>query len=426
MKKLAIILLFYCLYQQGACQEKSLSSQQLTNKEVEEIFLTQNLSLLAERYKIQHAEALKLQASYWPNPEFAVEEINLFSNKTAEKLPSLIGSYGQRQQISIAVEQLIETAGKRKKRIELQDLLLQSAEIDFAELLRNLKYELRIMLLELQQTQAEESLVKEQVQLLEELLKSYEKQAAAGNIAEVDVLRIKTENQHIKFELQEISNRKILRYTALKNLINLPANQDITLNNLLVIDQYIPINRPDAYIHEALLQRSDLQLANQEIAIAKQQETIARAEAKPDLRLGVAYDRGGNIMRDFIGLSLRSELPIFNRNKGAIKAATLAVQHKELLKEKLQQQLSNEITATISRLALQQAHLESWDPALQLRMQQTLHSYSKNLQANNLSLLAFLDFMQAYSTHQRTLLTAQEEYLKTVEELQFTIGKDIL
>ena len=48
---------------------------------------------------------------------------------------------------------------------------------------------------------------------------------------------------------------------------------------------------------------------------------LQNAMKTPDVAVSIGYDRGGNIMKDFIGLGVSMDLPIFDRNKGNIRGS---------------------------------------------------------------------------------------------------------
>lgn|SRR5690554_361553 len=98
----------------------------LNRTELETLFLKNNLSLLAENLSISKAEAKVIQAKVWPNPTLSIEDVNLWRPKSIgneELIPPLVGNFGRNQQFSIGFEQLIITAGKRKKLIELKKIV---------------------------------------------------------------------------------------------------------------------------------------------------------------------------------------------------------------------------------------------------------------------------------------------------------------
>lgn len=114
----------------------------------ETIFLKENLLLIAEKLQIEQAEALLMQAKLWPNPSLNIEEVNLWASQRqlsyfGEELPPLIGNRGRNQQISIELEQLILTAGKRRKLMAIEEVSVDLSRQYFEDLLRNLRTEFR-------------------------------------------------------------------------------------------------------------------------------------------------------------------------------------------------------------------------------------------------------------------------------------------
>ncbi len=114
-----------------------------SRKNAETLFLQNNLSLIAERLNIDIAQAQIIQAKVWPNPTFSLNEINLWRNTGAEELPAIWGNYGRYQEFGASLEQLVYTAGKRKKMIAIEQVGSDMAVEYYKNFLRNLKMEFR-------------------------------------------------------------------------------------------------------------------------------------------------------------------------------------------------------------------------------------------------------------------------------------------
>src|SRR5690606_1026474 len=130
----------------------------LNKQQYEELFLKQNLLLIAEKYNIDQASALLLQAKLWPNPSISIDEVNLWSTKKPlasldRPLPPIFGDIAKNTQCSAQIEQLIQTAGKRKKRIAVEQISVDIAIQQFEEILRNLKLDFRTNISRLQYLQ---------------------------------------------------------------------------------------------------------------------------------------------------------------------------------------------------------------------------------------------------------------------------------
>jgi len=133
LSKLVRIYLLLQIAVQGICfrvlaQTGSADTLKLTITEAEERFLKNNLQLLAQHYNIDIANAKVITARLFPNPNFS---INNGVAGTDESNPTAEQSAG--------LSQLIITAGKRNKNIQLAKIGAEQARYQFFDLLRTLK-----------------------------------------------------------------------------------------------------------------------------------------------------------------------------------------------------------------------------------------------------------------------------------------------
>src|ERR1700743_2683238 len=104
----------------------------ITIKQAEDRFLKNNLTLIAQRYSIDNASAQVITARLFQNPDFS------FGNGIyANGVPN---AYNEQ---TYGLSQLITTAGKRNKNIQLAKLGVEQAKFQFFDLLRTLKFTLR-------------------------------------------------------------------------------------------------------------------------------------------------------------------------------------------------------------------------------------------------------------------------------------------
>ena len=123
------------------CMVSTLQAQSNTIQDLEAQFLQNNYLLIANKLNIDKADAEIVQEKLWNNPTLSISEVNLWKTYQIEEQPYLFGKYGKNQQVSVELEQLIETAGKRKKRVAIKQLEKNNALFDYEELLRELKKE---------------------------------------------------------------------------------------------------------------------------------------------------------------------------------------------------------------------------------------------------------------------------------------------
>lgn len=419
---LSILVLSTCISQ---AQEKK-QALKLSKEEIETLFLEQNLDLLAKKLEISQAEAQLIQARLWPNPTFEISEVNVWRTTDIEEQPIIFGNWGTSQQISLHLEQEIETAGKRRKRIDLQKLSIEERQTDFEIILRESKLSLRNTLTSIQVLQQQQEIYQKQIDNTNLLITGYKNQLNQGNISQSEYIRLKAAQLQFKKELVDVSKELEEALKELKNFINIGTNTPIYVTNELDIpNKLVSELQIEDWIIHAQENRPDIMLNDNLINQAKKQVEIEKAERTPNITLGVDYDRGGNIMRDFVGFGLSFDLPIFDRNKGNIKEAKLGVQIAELEAQNKKNEIANDIIEALRNYTQAQDLYNQIDADYELQLDRLLEAYVKNFQKKNVSMIEYLDFVEAYVDNKNILLETKKELNEQLENLQFAIGKDI-
>jgi cobalt-zinc-cadmium efflux system outer membrane protein len=418
------ITLFLLLGLNSKLFSQEAVENRLRKEEIEQVFLAHNLTLMAQRFHMQQAEAAVLQAKLWPNPTISISEVNLWKNPSSESFPALIGNYGKYQQVAIELEQTIEMAGKRKKRVQLQLLEKENARLQFEELLRNLKYDLRSQCLELQILQEKEKLYNSQVDIFQTLANSYQNQWKEGNVSELDYLRIQSESIAFGNKLNEIQQEKITKMNEVARYLG-DKGTALTISDTIGIPHFLQ-GKKQEWKMMALDNRSDYKIIHNELKKSDAQLKIEKAERIPDLQVSMNYDRGGNIMRDFIGLGVAMDLPLFNRNQGNIKIAKLELEKNKVEIEQFRIDIEREIDFLSERLSNLETSLKTTDIGFDGKLDVALERYVRNFQQRRLTIVEFIDFINNYMENKESILERRAKYLQYKEELMYLIGKDIV
>ena len=428
-KQWVLALLFLFLVTELAAQQPVIFSRQ----EAEAVFLKQNLSLIAEKLEIPKAEAAVLQAKLWPNPTLSVDEVNLWASRSqieiaGEELPPLFGESGKHQQFSIGLEQLIQTAGKRKKLMALEQVSADKAAQYFEDLLRNLKIEFRNQLTELQFLQFHKKVYDSQIDAISQLTQSYGKQVELGHIPRGEFIRLKALELQFSKNSKDIGNEINEAQKELKQLMRLPAESNlvITDENFLVNTDSLKLLNLNNLIESAKANRADLKIAELDGQHYQKLHDFKKAQRIPDITFKAGYDRGGNILYNFIGFGFDIDLPIFNRNQGNIKAAKIGMEQSGFLYEEKTLSVENELVMAYQNLSEAIAFYEKIDPEYEDTLDTLLNSYSRNFRERNISLLEFIDFLEAYMENKEIILESGKEVHQRAEALNYAIGQDII
>lgn len=399
----------------------SVNAQSFTLKDLEGQFLKNNALLIANKYNIDKADVEIIQEKLWQNPTLSISEVNLWKTYAVEEQPYLIGKYGKNQQISVELEQLIETAGKRRKRVALKQIEKQTTLFEFEELLRTLKKDLRLTYYTLNRIHSEEKQLNQMIELLTKMSEQFKHQVELKNIPKVDFYRIQSELLGLKTERIELEKQKL---EALKQLRIFTNNKELAFHTLSFDAKVSPKQLPLNMIELAKRQNIGLKKQLNELERAEKALIVQKANRTPDLIAQVNYDRGGNIMRDFMGFGVSIDLPIFNNNKQNVKLAELAISQEKSYQSALEINLEEEITQLETQFKLIEDTMKEW-PVEQLNEQtKMIENFKKHLLNRQVTLLEFIDFIQAYREANRGYIQLEEAYNQTIEELQYIVGND--
>ena len=404
------------------CMVSTLQAQSYTIQDLEAQFLQKNYLLIANKLNIDKADAEIVQEKLWNNPTLSISEVNLWKTYQIEEQPYLFGKYGKNQQISVELEQLIETAGKRKKRVAIKQLEKNNALFDYEELLRELKKELRQSFYTLSRINQEENQLQNMLNLFTQMSNQYERQSKLQNVSKADFYRIQTELLGLQKESVLLENEKI---DGLNKLRLLTQNSELNIDQLQFETSIKSQNQlPFDLKNSAKNQNIGLKKQENELNLAKNQLILEKAQRTPDLTFQLNYDRGGNIMRDFVGVGVSVDLPIFNTNKGNIKAAKISIEQQLANQNAYQLELDQSIDRLQNQLKKIEETLNFWSSEKEQEQNLMIENYKKHLQNKHITLMEFIDFTQAYREAQQAYLELQETYEHTYEELQYIVGKD--
>ncbi|NIK73575.1 cobalt-zinc-cadmium efflux system outer membrane protein [Thermonema lapsum] len=429
-KYAGVTIISFIFYIQAIAQD----TLKLNRQQCEAIFLKENLLLIAERLEISKAEAMKLQASLWPNPTVSLDEINLWATQKqlgvfGEELPGFNGgNFGRNQQISFSIEQLILTAGKRKKLMALEQVNVDKSQQYFQDLLRHLKYEFRLQLTQLQYLQFKRAIYLNQISSVRQLTHAYQRQVDLGNIPKGEYIRLKALELEISKQINELNKEINEVQKELKLLMRLPANVYLILSDddyLKNIESFKSLSL-SALLDTAKSIRPDLKLAELEQTYFSKLYAYEKAQRTPNLTLKGGYDRGGNFMYNFVGFGVAMDLPIFNRNQGNIRYANLGIEQSKILYEQQFLTVANEIALAWQNLNTSIRFFESIEPNYEKTLDDLLNAYTKNLANRSISLLEYLDFLDAYLENKRIILEAAKDVNDKAEELNFSLGIDLI
>lgn len=398
----------------------------LSRTEAEARFLKENMMLMAGKMKVSEAEALVQQARLWPNPNLTVDQVNLWATARqtggGEVVPPLWGAFGRNRQFGLELEQLIETAGKRRKETALEEIGIEKAGAEFQDLLRELKRDLRNSMTSLQAL--EEKKKQEAVRLasVTQLSLAYQKQVEQNHIPRNEAARLKALELEIRKELREVATASFELQARLKQLLMLSPSSVLVITDFAIPDLgAYRLLSPEHLLAQA--DRPDLRQAQLEETGYRKAVDLEKARRIPDLTLKAQYDRNGNTMLNFFGVGASIDLPLFNRNQGNIQYARINAEKAGM---RVQQQFLHVNTEIIQAYQGFRSALDFYDAIDEdYALDELLNVYTQNFMNRNISILEYLDFSETYRNTKQILTDAKRELREQLENLNYALGKDL-
>lgn len=393
---------------------------QLTLPETEQLFIQKNLQLLAQRYNIDIAKAQVIQSKLYANPNFQVTG-NIYnpqlrkgfdvSNKTGEYI--------------VEAQQLIILAGKRNKQIRLSETNAAIQENQFFDLLRTLRFTLRSDFYQLFFLQNSVKSYQTQIGYLEKLNSAYQDLLVKGTVTLKDAVRIKSLLYTLKAEQATLQNQVNDLNAELQLLI-----QNNAVYITPVADSFPATNALSGYILPALIDtaynnRYDLKLAENNFLFSRQNYSLQKALATPDITIGAQFDKRGSFVDNASFFTLAMDLPFFNRNQGNIKAAKISIDQSKTVLQQQKEIVENEVQTAYIKALNTAKMLASFDPGFKDELEKLLLGITENFQKHNISLLEFTDFYESYKENILQFNQLQNQRVQAIETLQYSIGKTI-
>ena len=392
----------------------------LTMTEAEELFRTHNLLLVAEYYNVDMAQAQVVQAKLFDNPVITLEQ-NIYN-----RLNGKYFDFGKEGESGVQIEQAINLAGQRNKRIRLEKINHQSALLQFEEVARTLNSELKETCVEMYFLTKSVQIYDKEITSLEELLLFYKNMAEKGNISLLELSRMQALLLSLKKEKNDAVNELVSKRGNLKMLLNLPVTQEIEIlldETMLSRLELFSLSLAD--LDSLLPSRPDQRLAFSMLEASKANLKLQRSLAAPEFAIQGIYDRAGNFINNYFAVGLSFSVPIFNRNQGNIKSAKLEIEKSLKEKEYTENRANSELYVAYSRLEKAMELYQSADDDLEKNFNRLIEGVNENFRKRNISMLEFVDYYESYKETSLQLYETRKDVFLAMENLNTVVGRNI-
>ena len=379
-----------------------------------------NPTLAAARNVVEMAEGDRIGAELRPSPAMTLNGESYPVGVTPR--PSFLNG----QELTLRLDQEIETAGRRGLRLKAASQAVDGAEASYRNQWREIELDVKRAYFQVVLANADHDVANASLGEIDRVITLNRARLQQGEIAGAEVKRLQVER--LKFvddvfaaELATRNAKSAL--LALLNFDNLGTTFDV-VDTLKTPDSPAPAQTIASDIGalgaKALASRSDLGAARTEATRADTETRLQRALRTPNVTVGGGYKRDFGTNSIVFGVTV--PLPLFNRNAGGIARADAearraqnevnAVKAKVLLDV---QQASNAVDINRQRVAyIEREYLKTAQEARDI----VLASY--RLGAGDL--INFLDAQRAYRETVRTYNKALYDLRISEYQLAAAVG----
>ena len=357
------------------------SKRTITLTDAVEIFLRQNLELVAARYDIETADAEKLTARLRPNPQLTVGLSDLPLNLSGPLIKEQTYDYG--------ISRTIELGGKRSKRIDVaeknSDLARGQFQMTAWQLTNDLKRKFYTVVL----NQSLLNLARENEATFAEIVQHTTELVNAGEISGLDLERVEVEK--LKFDT-DLANSQRDYEVSLRDL-RFTLGGDYRVMDIAVTGtiDYEPYQFSFAELRDkALAERPDLKAAHLSERAADANIRLQDAQRIPDLTLGGGIEQvpSGTSSYTFgVGITL----PVSDRNQGERAKALIEKKKAQNQEQLITNQVLSDVDKALVAFEMQKRRVDLYRTGVITKVNDIQRLTETALKAGESSTLDLLD-----------------------------------
>ncbi|MEN9314892.1 MAG: hypothetical protein RIS35_1285 [Pseudomonadota bacterium] len=334
----------------------ALAPRRLSLEDAERALLTGNREIRIARAEADAAASAIRQADVAPNPTVYASASNTES-----------GRYGARDSDRIVrIEQTFERGDKRRLRIEAATATAEAARKALDETVRRQRSALAGGYFALWAARELESIAAQGAQAYRDLLAAAERRLAAGDLASIDVVRLRVEVLKAANEARSARREAEQAEVALIALLGEPAEPGFADAASRGAGGFLPTTRPEEFvavnpvpdlppsaerIERVLEGRADALAARMRVEAAIRAQALAASQRVRDVTLGLQGERAPAFSGTVFGVSAAIPLHVNNDYSADIARAAADRAVAEQMLEQTRTAIRADIARTVSDLS---------------------------------------------------------------------------
>jgi cobalt-zinc-cadmium efflux system outer membrane protein len=382
--------------------------------------LARNQAMQAQRLAIDSAKADEVTAGLKPNlgVSFGVAGFTPFT-------PSSLNAdfFKNGASYNASATYLFERGGKRENRIALAEATTTQTGQGVRDTERQLRFQTEQAFIAVLYAKSTFELARENLQSFSDVIDVNRQRVAAGDLAEADFYKISL--QKLQFE-QDASAAEVALEQARANLRQLVGYETVT-------DTFDPIGTLAYSSHslslddlktQALAARTDLLAAQTGVVLAQKSLALEKSNAARDIAGELDYTRTGP--QNVFAVSAGFDLPIHDRNQGNIARAEVQVHQATDTELATRYTVLTDVVNAFYGWQSSEKVVKLYESGYLDQARQSLDISRYVFQRGAGSLLDLLDAERTYRDTQLGYRQALSDYMTSVVQLNFAVGRQVI
>jgi cobalt-zinc-cadmium efflux system outer membrane protein len=389
-----------------------------TARELVRIAIERNRDFLALRQRMDETRGLLRQAGVRPVPTVEIE------GSTGRPL----GTVGE-EEYSAGYFHVLETSGKRDKRVQVARKSLDLAESEISERIRQLSFEIKTRYVEALAEKRKLEAIDRLIAVNRESFRLTEVRVSTGDAAPLEAQLLLTELNRAGAQREVLLGRLEGFQLDLRRIAGMARSDPLPLDDRLAVPA--AGYRLEELQERAARLRPDLRIARLLEEQAAAEAGLADAQAHADLTLSARYSQRNarfDALRDrdhIVTFGVAIPLQTRKRNQGNIDAAASRVAAARLRREYLEAAIPLEAEAAYQRWSAARRYVELLDRGVVGQSEKNLEVIRQAYNLGQLRVLDVLNEQRRLIETQLAYIDAQADQFRAFAELERAVGGEI-
>lgn len=361
-----------------------LSVHSLTLDEAVNNALQNHPGLQVLQADIASAEGDRISAGALPNPDLSIGP--------GVKHTSDAGASQSRFHGNLEISQTLEFPGKRTLRVFLSEGNIRLRQIALEGFRQQLLIKVRRNYFQALAAKQIALLRTEEVQSAQTFLQSAHKRVEAGYASDFELLKAQSDLIIARKGLGQALGEARISKLRLAGLMGIPADTIFEVEGKL--DSILFSSFKADPVALALVRNSSIKAQTLQMELAGKNIEAAKLSHKPDLTLSPSLEYTDN--EQVYGLNFSVPLPVWNRGKGDVQAATAQQRSAQAELEKLKQEIILSVRTAMDKVRLAEEQRALYTPEFMEGSKSILTRAEKVYGRNETTLLIYLETRRAY------------------------------